>query len=130
MDDIFVLFASLNSAHLFDYIYLLNTGAQFCFYRSKICCKNDKFALSVYRTPTCNRVFTNYEIFVYTLLHRSFHICCDFQIFHLEFDHFREYPQKKIIILWSLLILVSSHSWINFKYLKLVLRLYIKWKLF
>lgn len=130
MTFLYFLHHSILPTRLTIYIYLLNTGAQFCFYRSKICCKNDKFALSVYRKSTCNGVFTNYEIFVYTLLHRSFHICCDFQIFHLEFDHFREYPQKKIIILWSLLILVSSHSWINFKHLKLVLRLYLKWKLF
>ena len=64
----------------------------------KICRKNVKFAASVYRKPTFNWVFTNYESFIptyqkrgllHTLLHRSFSICCDFKTFHFEIDHLK-----------------------------------------
>ena len=63
-----------------------------------ICRKNGKFFTSVYRKPTFNGVFTNYESFIPTyqkrglldtLFHRSFSICCDFKTFHFEIDHLK-----------------------------------------
>ena len=64
----------------------------------KMCRKNGKFVISVYRKPTFSGVFTNYESFIpvyqkrgllHTLLHRSFSICCDFKTFHFEIDHLK-----------------------------------------
>ena len=69
----------------------------------KICRKNSKFDSSVYRNPTFNGFFTNYESFIptyqkreffYTLLHRSFSTCGDFKKFHLEIDHLKTILRK------------------------------------
>ena len=64
----------------------------------KICRKNGKFVTSVYRKPTFSGAFTKYESFIptyqkrgvlYTVLHRSFSICCDFKTFYFETDYLK-----------------------------------------
>ena len=100
----------------------------------KICHKNGKFISSVYRKPTSSGVFTNYESFIptfqkrgllYTLLHRSFSICCDFNTFNFEIDHLKTILMKKIIPRISL-ICVLNHSLISCIHLKLLFRMYLK----
>ena len=113
--DIFVLFESSVSADLFREVMSSkhqkinftveneNVGS-LSFLDVKICRKNVKFAASVYRKPTFNGVFTNYESFIptyhkrgllHTLLHRSFSICCDFKTFQFEIDHLKTILIKK-----------------------------------
>ena len=49
---------------------------------------------SVYHKPTCSGVFTNFGSFIpksykylpFTLLHRAFKLCSNFERFHLEID--------------------------------------------
>ena len=50
---------------------------------------------SVYRKPTFSRVFTNFESFIpksykynllFTLLHKTFKLCLNFERFHQEID--------------------------------------------
>ena len=109
VDDIFVLFESPESSHLFrEYMssklqninFTVEQGnvGSLSFLDVKICSKKGKFVTSVYKKPTFSGVFTNYESFIltyqkrgllHTLLHRSFSICCDFKIFHFEIGHLK-----------------------------------------
>ena len=59
----------------------------------KITRENNKFTTSVYRKPTSNEVFTNFGSFIpksykynllFTLLHRAFKLCSNFELFHQE----------------------------------------------
>ena len=61
----------------------------------KISRDNNKFKISVYRKPTFSGVFTNFGSFIwksykynwlFTLLHRAFKLCSNFQLFHQEID--------------------------------------------
>ena len=61
----------------------------------KITRDNNKFMTSVYRKPTFSGVFTNFESFIpksykynllFTLLHRAFNLCSNFECFHQEID--------------------------------------------
>ena len=61
----------------------------------KITRENNKFMTSVYRKPTFSGVFTNFESFIpksykynvlFTLLHRAFKLCSNFERFHQEID--------------------------------------------
>ena len=108
--------------------------AHFPFQTLKICRKNGQFVTSVYKKPTFSGVFTNYESFIptfqkrgllYTLLHRSFSICCDFNTFNFEIDHLKTILMKKIIPRISL-ICVLNHSLISCIHLKLLFRMYLK----
>ena len=54
---------------------------------------NNKFATSVYHKPTSSGVFTNFGSFIpksckynllFTLTHRAFKLCSNFELFHLE----------------------------------------------
>ena len=56
---------------------------------------SNKFMTSVYRKPTFSRVFTNFRSFIlksykynllFTLLHRAFNFCPNFESFHQEID--------------------------------------------
>ena len=109
VNDIFVPFESPESAHSFhEYISSKNQNINFIveqkhigslsFLDVKICRKNVKFVISVYRKPTFGGVFTSYKSFIptypkrelsHTLLHKSFNICCDFKTFHFEIDHLK-----------------------------------------
>ena len=122
VDDICVLFESSKSADSFraymsskhqniNFTVGKENVGSFSFLDVKICRKNEKFVTSVYRKPTYNGVFTNYESFIlmyqkrgllYTLLHRSFSICCDFKTFHFEIYHLKT-------------ILIKNNYPLNFK---------------
>ena len=61
----------------------------------KISRGNNKFKTSVYRKPTFSGVFTNFGSFIpksnkynllFTLLHRAFKLCSDFELLHQEID--------------------------------------------
>ena len=61
----------------------------------KITRDNNKFMTSVYRKPTFSGIFTNFESFIpksykynllFTLLHRAFKLCSNFERFHQEID--------------------------------------------
>ena len=61
----------------------------------KITRNNNKFMTSVYREPTFSGVFNNFGSFIlksykynflFTLLHREFKICSNFESFHQEID--------------------------------------------
>ena len=61
----------------------------------KITRDNNKFMTSVYRKPTFSGVFTNFWSFIpksykynllFTLLHRAFKLCSNFERFHQEID--------------------------------------------
>ena len=114
VDDIFALFESLESAHLFrEYMSSKHQNINFTieqeiigplsFLDVKICLKNGKFVTSVYRKPTFSGVFTNYKSFIptyqkrgllHTLLYKTHSICCDFKTFHFEIDHLKTIPIK------------------------------------
>ena len=96
VDDIFVLFESLESSHSFrEYMSSKHQNINFTveqrnigslsFLDVQICRKNGKFVTSVYRKPTFSGVFTNYHQksfipmyqnrgLLHTLLHRSFSV--------------------------------------------------------
>ena len=68
------------------------------FLDAKICRKNGKFVINVYRKPTFGGTFINYESFIpayqkrglsHILLHRIFSICYDFKNFHFEINHLK-----------------------------------------
>ena len=61
----------------------------------KISTDNYKFTISVYRKPTFSGVFTNFGSFIskskkynllFTLLHRAFKLCSNFELFHQEIE--------------------------------------------
>ena len=61
----------------------------------KITKDNNKFMTSVYRKPTFSGVFTNFGSFIpklyrynllFTLLHRAFKLCSNFERFHPEIE--------------------------------------------
>ena len=61
----------------------------------KISKDNNKFTTSVYSKPTFSRVFTNFRSFIsnsylynllFTLLHRAFKLCSNFELFYHEID--------------------------------------------
>ena len=65
------------------------------FLAMKITRDNNKFMTSVYRKPTFSGVFTNFGNFIpksykynllFTLLHRAFKLCSNFERFHQEID--------------------------------------------
>ena len=104
VDDIFVLFKSLESAHSFrEYMSSKYQNISFTveqgnvgsvsFLDVKNCHKNDQFFVSVYRKPTFCGVFTNYESFIPTyqtrgLLHTLLYKSCDFYRYAAILRHF------------------------------------------
>ena len=61
----------------------------------KVTRDNNKFMTSVYNKPTFSGVFTNFGSFIpksykcnllFTLLHRAFKLCSNFERFHQEID--------------------------------------------
>ena len=78
----------------------------------KITRENNKFMTSVYRKPTFSGVFPNFESFIpksykynllFTLLHRAFKLCSNFERFHQEIDKLKtifennDYPKVLLI---------------------------------
>ena len=70
----------------------------------KITKDNNKFMTSVYRKPTFIRVFTNFGSFIpkshrynllFTLLHRAFKLCSNFEHFHQELDKRKAISEHK-----------------------------------
>ena len=81
----------------------------------KISWDNNKFTTSVYRKPTFSGVLTNFGNLIpksykhnllFTLLHRAFKLCLNFEIFHQEIDKLRtifknnDYPKSFFVDLF------------------------------
>ena len=69
----------------------------------KIVRENNKFTTSVYCKPTFSGVFTNFESFIpnlyqsvliFTLLHRAFKLCSNFELFHQEIENLKNIFRK------------------------------------
>ena len=69
----------------------------------KIVRDNNKFTTSVYRKPTFSGEFTNFESFIpnsykyaliFTLLHRAFKLCSNFELFHQEIENLKNIFRK------------------------------------
>ena len=114
IDDIFVLFESLESSHSFckcmsskhqniKFTVEQENIGPFLFLDVKIRRKNGKFVACVSRKPKFSGIFTDYESFIstyqkrwplHTLLHRSCSICCNFKTFHFEMDYLKTILMK------------------------------------
>ena len=66
---------------------------------TKIACHNQQYKTAVYRKPTYNGVYTQYENYLDqaykksltgSFLFRCFSICSDYALFHLEVENLRE----------------------------------------
>ena len=104
VDDTFLLFRSKHHIEKFrNYLNRQHKNIKFTsetenensisFLDIKITRGNNKFMTSVYRKPTFSGVFTNFGSFIpksykynlrFTLLHRVFKICSNFELFHQE----------------------------------------------
>ena len=106
VDDTFLLFRSKHHIEKFrNYLNRQHKNIKFnsetenensiSFLDIKITKDNNKFMTSVYHKPTFSGVFTNFESFIsksykynllFTLLHRAFKLCSNFERFHQEID--------------------------------------------
>ena len=106
VDDTFLLFRSKHHIKNFrNYLNCQHKNIKFTsktenensisFLDIKITRDNNKFMTSVYRKPTFSGVFTNFGSFIpksykynllFTLLHRAFKLCSNFERFHQEID--------------------------------------------
>ena len=103
MDDTFVLFSS--SAHVLKFHKYLNSRHKNMTFTHEIeennslafldvlVTREETFCTSLYRKPTFSGLYSNFESFtpvsykkglIYTLLHRAFVLCCDWNKFHSE----------------------------------------------
>ena len=80
--------------------------------------------MSVYHKPTFSEIFTNYESFIpksfkfaaiFTLLHRAFKLCSNFEIFHQELNNLK----NSLVTESFLLIYVLRNIWIGYMYVKM-----------
>ena len=114
VDDIFLLFQNINQIEKFKYyLNLQHANIKFTsetemnnslsFLDIKIVRENNKFTTSVYRKPTFSGVFTNFESFIpnsykyaliFTLLHRAFKLCSNFEQFHQEIENLKNIFRK------------------------------------
>ena len=69
----------------------------------KIVGESIKFTTSLYCKPTFNSVFTSFESFIpnlykyvliFTLLHRAFKLCSNFDLFHQEIENLKTIFRK------------------------------------
>ena len=119
-DDTFLLFRSKHLIEKFrNYLSRQHKNIKFTsetenensisFLDIKITRENNKFMTSVYRKPTFSGVFTNFGSFIpksykynllFTLLHRAFKLCSNFECFHQEIDklktifEYNDYPKS------------------------------------
>ena len=79
----------------FRFTYDTENGNFILFLDIRISSNNKKFTTSVYRKPASSGVFTNFGSFIpksynynllFTLLHRAFKLCSDFEHFYQEID--------------------------------------------
>ena len=109
VDDRFLLFCSKHHIEKFrNYLNRQHKNVKFTsetenensisFLDIKITRDNNKFMTSVYCNPTFSGVLTNFESFnpksykynlLFTLLHRAFKLCSNFERFHQEIDKFK-----------------------------------------
>ena len=103
MDDTFVLFSSSN--HVFKFHKYINSRHKNMTFTYEIeennslapldvlVTREETFCTSLYRKPTFSGLYSNFESFmpisykkglIYTLLHRAFVLCCDWNKFHSE----------------------------------------------
>ena len=114
MDDIFLLFSSKDHAEKFQrYMSSQHNNINFSkeeevsgflsFLEVSVNRDVDKFTTNVYRKPTFSGVFTNFESYlplhykkglVFTLLHRGYSICSDFNKFHFEIAELKNILRK------------------------------------
>ena len=104
MDDTFVLFSSqdhvlkfhkyLNSRHAnMTFTFEIEQNNQLAFLDVLVTRAENAFTTSLYRKPTFSGLYSNFDSFmpdsykrglIYTLLHRAFMLCSDWNKFHLE----------------------------------------------
>ena len=109
VNDTFLLFRSKHQAKKFrNYLILQHKNIKFTFETEnensisfldiKITRDNNKFMTSVYRKPTFSGAFTNFGSSIpkswkynllFTILHRAFKLCSNFERFHQEIDKFK-----------------------------------------
>ena len=115
VDDTFLLFPSKHHIEKFrNYLNRQHKNIKFTsetenencisFLDIKITRDNNKFMTSVYRKPTFTGVFTNFGSFIpksykynllFTLLHRGFKLCSNFEPFHQEIDKLKTIFENK-----------------------------------
>ena len=87
----------------------------------KIVRENNIFTISVYRKLTFSGVFTNFESFIpnsykyaliFTLLHRAFKLCSNFELFHQEIENLKNIFRISVCTRLTLLIFASRNIWI------------------
>ena len=151
----FILFELSESAELFrEYMFSKHQNLNFTveqknvgsllFSDVKICRKNRKFVISVYRKPTFSVGFIpTYQKrgLLRTIIHRIFSICCNFKTFHFEIDHLKLIILKLIILkliikkllplefhtfIKSCILNVLNHFLINYIHIKLWFRMCLK----
>ena len=83
--------------------------------------ENNIFTISVYRKLTFSGVFTNFESFIpnsykyaliFTLLHRAFKLCSNFELFHQEIENLKNIFRISVCTRLTLLIFASRNIWI------------------
>ena len=104
MDDTFLLFSAedhvkkfhkyINSRHKnMTFTYETEANNRLAFLDVLVTRENNTFCTSLYRKPTFSGLYSNFESFmpetykkglIYTLLHRAFVLCCNWNKFHLE----------------------------------------------
>ena len=114
VDDTFLLFQNINQIEKFKYYFnLQHANIKFIseiemnnsltLLDIKFVSQNNKFTTFVYRKPTYNGLFTNFEIFIpdsykyallFTLLHKAFKLCFNFELFHQETENLKNIFRK------------------------------------
>ena len=117
VEEIFVLFVkpeqALRFAHYMNkrhknikFSFEAEIGDFFSFLDVKICWKNDKFTISVFRKDKFSGVYTNFSSFaalehkfglMHTILHGSFTIVSDFSKFRFGVSNLRKHFTKMVI---------------------------------
>ena len=115
MDDTFVLFSSVDHVKKFHkYLNSRHVNMKFTFevetnnslpFLDVLVTRETNFCTSLYRKPTFSGLYSNFESFmpetykkglIFTLLHRAFTLCCDWNKFHLEVEYLRRILRKNI----------------------------------
>ena len=113
MDDTFLLFSAEDHVKKFHkYINTRHTNMTFTYEVEKnntlafldvLVTRENTFCTSLYRKPTFSGLYSNFESFmpvsykkglIYTLLHRAFTLCCNWNKFHLEVSFLKDIFRK------------------------------------
>ena len=115
MDDTFLLFSSRDHVLKFHkYINSRHKNMRFTYETEKnnslafldvLVTRENTFCTSLYRKPTFSGLYSNFNSFmpdtykkglIYTLLHRAFVLCCDWNKFHVEVCFLKEIFRKNL----------------------------------